>query len=488
MRKHILIVDDEELFREICQEMLGERGYRVSVSEDAIAALAILQSERVDLLVADITLPGMDGLSMIEQVRRSQPNLPAIVITGFLNQENMLRSLNLGVCGFLTKPFFYDELFQSVEKALENSAATRNQLLLDHYLPLIRLGEEILVQNRDSLFQRTLVTALDIALLQSGATQGFIAAPDESGVVTLAAASGFNPEDQPHLMSYLRKVQATVNIGSHNPDDGKPQDLTSDKVLPGSETLIVRLPGITPDAFLVLAHPNNDPNFSAEERKLAHLLGVQTAIALKQDAALRKSENSGGIDAATLTDLASAMVPTEAGIHPQQRAILAGLAKQLARTLGLDLATQQSVINAVLFHDLGKAFVPHNLLLKPGPLTDDEWHQVRPYVSLGAERLSRVGTLAAVAPVVAAHRERWDGDGYPNRHSGTQIPLAAAIVAVVTSWGAMQSPRPYRDALPAEMAAEELRNGSGRAFHPEVVNALLSAVGYTTVQLRANGA
>ncbi len=484
MRKHILIVDDEALFREICQEMLGERGYRVSVAEDVPSALAILQGERVDLLVADITLPGTDGLSMIEQVRQTQPDLPAIVITGFLTQENMLRSLNLGVHGFLTKPFFYDELFQSVEKALEESAATKNQLLVDHYLPLIRLGEEILLQDHDSLFSRTLGTALEIALLQTGATQGFVAVPDSSGAVSLAAASGFKPEEQPRLMGYLRQVQGMVDQLPHNAESGEPQDLVSGNIITGYETLVVRLPGITPGAFLVLARPGSDPEFTHEERQLAHLLGVQTAIALRQDVALRGGESSSGIDAATLTDLASALIPPEVSIDPERRAALAGLAKELARSLGLDATVQQAVITATLFHDLGKAFVPREALLKNGPLNDAEWEQVRPYVTMGAEKLARAGSLAVAAPLVAAHRERWDGGGYPQRRSGPQIPMAAYIVSAVTSWGAMQSPRPYREALPAEMAAEELRNGMGRAFHPEVVNALLTAIGHGAAQAR----
>lgn len=481
MRKHILIVDDEELFREICQEMLAERGYRVSVAEDASAALAVLRNDRVDLLVADITLPGMDGLTLIEQVRRTQPDLPAIVITGFLTQENMLRSLNLGVHGFLTKPFFYDELFQSVERAIEDATATRTQVLVDHYLPLIRLGEEILSQSHESLFGRTLNAALDVALLQTGATQGFIAVPDEPGGPQLGAAAGFSPEEQPRLTGYMQTARAALDQATPVPDAGEPGDVLSASVISGMECLLTRLPGVTPTGFLLLARPGADPAFSDEERKLSHLLAVQAAIALNQDRALRRGGRGGELTA--LAELAACLVPAEAGLPPARRGELARLGADVARALACSEATQNAVHVAILCHDLGKSFVPASLLAKPGPLADAEWAQVRPYVALGAERLARSAALSAAAHLVANHRERWDGRGYPNGRSGTEVSLGAYIVGAVTSWGAMQAPRPYRDPLPPDMAAEELRGGVGRAYHPDVVNALLDAAGQQATRI-----
>jgi len=479
MRQHILIVDDEQLFREICQEMLGERGYRVSVAEDVPSGMAVLQQERVDLLVVDITLPGVDGLTMVEQVRSSQPDIPSIVITGFLNQENMLRSLNLGVRGFLTKPFFYDELFQAVDRALGDSAATRNQLLVDHYLPLIQLGEEILKQNDDALFGHTLGTALEIALMQTSATQGFIAIPEAGGVTQLAAASGFPPEEQPHLISYLQQVQNALEKIPHDPSSNEPQDLVQSGLIATMDTLVVRLPGVSPTGLLVLAQPiSNDSSFTAEERKLTHLLSVQIAIAIKQNNSL--SSNGSAANTSSLNDLACALVPSQAGLNHSARKDLAALAAQLADTLGCNAATRQAVVYATLFHDLGKAFIPANILAKPGPLDPSETATIHPYVTLGAERLARAGELAAAAPLVAAHRERYDGTGYPQRRKGSEIPLAVYIVAAVTAWGAMRAPRPYRDALPPAMAAEELRRETGHAYHPRVVSALLAATGQPT--------
>jgi response regulator RpfG family c-di-GMP phosphodiesterase len=474
MRRHILIVDDEELFREICREMLEERGYRVSVATDAPSALTVLGAEPVDLLVADITLPGMDGLTLVEQVHEAHPGLPAIVITGFLTQENMLRSLNLGVRGFLTKPFFYDELFVAVEKALEHSEATRNELLMHHYLPMIRLGEEILAADHDELFTTTLGTVLKIALQQTGATHGFVAvAPSPQDRLELVRSAGFSREEQPRLPGYLAAVQRGLA--------GDVEEVTSNDLIPGMNTLALRMPGNARRfGVLVLARPKNEDSFASEECNLARLLAVQAAIALHHHESHGRAIE-GSVEAAqALTELAGALLPPEAG-HPAgtRLAELADLGARVARALSCPPDVQRAVRQAVIFHNLGKVALPPGLLLKPSALDEVERAQMRTYPEAGAERLVRVGPLREAAPLVAAQRERWDGGGYPEGTKGTDIPLGARIVGVVGAWGAMRSNRPYRPELSADEAVAVIRGGAGTAYCPDVVEGFFRAVGTT---------
>jgi response regulator RpfG family c-di-GMP phosphodiesterase len=475
MRRHILIVDDEELFREICREMLEERGYRVSLAADAPVALAILKREPVDLLVADITLPGMDGLALIEKVHEVRPGLPAIVITGFLTEKNMLRSLNLGVRGFLTKPFFYDELFVAVEKALEHSQATRNELLLHHYRPIIHLGEEILAADPETLFSTTLRTALRIGLQQTGATHGFIALPAADGGARfeLGAAMGFGPEDQPHMPAYLEAVRRALS--------GDAEEVASLDLIPGMNALAVRMPGgARRPGALVFARPKGEETFGDEERNLARLLAVQAAIAIHHhDAHGREAEHSH--DAArTVVALAGALLPPQSGhFAGQTLAALAAVGVRVAEALKCAPEDRLAVRDALTFHNLGKAFLPPELLTRPGPLTQAEWSIMHTYPAKGAEVLARVESLRAAAPLVAAQRERWDGAGYPAGTAGEAIPLAARIVAVVSAWGAMTSARPYRAALARAEAAKALKSEAGHAFCPRVVEAFLGTGGGT---------
>lgn len=465
MRRHILIVDDEELFREICRDMLDERGYRVTVTADAAAGMQVIATDAVDLLVADITLPGMDGLTMIEQVRELHPEIPAIVITGFLNQENMLRSLNLGVRGFLTKPFFYDELFQAVERALAQSQATRNQVLLHHYLPMIHLGEEILSVDHNELFAKTLSTALKIGLQQTGATQAFLAVTGPDGTLELATSLGVAPEEEPRLTEYLVAIRNAL---------GSQDETLADDLLPGMTTLAVRMPGNTHFAMLVLARPKDLGGFQVEERKLARLLAIQAAIALHHQGSAAMVVSEAKDMRQVVCGLAHALAPEQTlGASGDDLARLGDLAVRVAKRLDMDTRDHETVRCATVLHGLGKVLTPPDLMGKPAPLTDAETAQVRAYVTLGAERLERTPILAPAAPYVAAHRERWDGTGYPEGLQGEAIPLGARIIGAVSAWGALTSARPYRKALTPEQAADTLRAGSGKSFDPAVVDALL---------------
>jgi putative nucleotidyltransferase with HDIG domain len=156
-----------------------------------------------------------------------------------------------------------------------------------------------------------------------------------------------------------------------------------------------------------------------------------------------------------------------------------GLARAVAVELGLDSARRfHDVEMAALLHDIGKIHVQNEILNKPGALTPDEWAVMRRHAEVGAEMLERVGgALAAVAPSVRHHHERWDGSGYPSGLAGEEIPLVARIIAVCDAYNAMTTDRPYRRALGRAAALAELDRCAGGQFDPAVVRALHAIVG-----------
>jgi HD-GYP domain-containing protein (c-di-GMP phosphodiesterase class II) len=138
-------------------------------------------------------------------------------------------------------------------------------------------------------------------------------------------------------------------------------------------------------------------------------------------------------------------------------------------------------------HDVGKIATPTELLLRPGPLSSDEWHVMRSHATIGARMLEKTATLRSFAPIVRAHHERFDGEGYPDRIRGEAIPLVARVVAVSDAFHAMISKRPYRQPISVPSAVRELRRGSGTQWDERVVEAMLSIVepaGSTIVPLR----
>lgn len=143
----------------------------------------------------------------------------------------------------------------------------------------------------------------------------------------------------------------------------------------------------------------------------------------------------------------------------------------LAAYLGGDALAQDAVL-----HDLGKIQVPEEILYKPGPLDKAERAVMERHPVWGAEILETVPPLHHAIPVTRHHHERYDGEGYPDRLAGEQIPLAARIVCVVDAFDAMVSDRPYRRGLPVEEACRIIRDGAGTQFDPRAAEAFLRIV------------
>jgi excisionase family DNA binding protein len=118
-RSRILLVDDEESIRRLLSRML-ESAYDVEVAPDGEAAIRLLREPdtHYDLLISDLNMPGMDGLSLIREAQRIDSTLPAIVITGYPSESTAIEALNLGVAGYLTKPFGTTQVMAAAAKAL----------------------------------------------------------------------------------------------------------------------------------------------------------------------------------------------------------------------------------------------------------------------------------------------------------------------------------------------------------------------------------
>ena len=149
---------------------------------------------------------------------------------------------------------------------------------------------------------------------------------------------------------------------------------------------------------------------------------------------------------------------------------------RLAKTLGLSEQQQAIAVLAGMLHDIGKIATPSELLLKPGALTEDEWEVMRAHAPIGGKMLERLPSLRQFAPIVRAHHERVDGNGYPDRLAGAEIPMIARVVAVSDSFHAMISKRPFRQPIPVPLALGELRRGAGTQWDAAVVAAMLSIV------------
>ncbi len=164
---------------------------------------------------------------------------------------------------------------------------------------------------------------------------------------------------------------------------------------------------------------------------------------------------------------------TETEGHTQR---VTDLAVRLARAAGMSEEHIAHLRRGALLHDMGKLGIPDSILLKPGPLDEQEWEIMRTHPVLARDMLEPIAYLRPALDIPYCHHEKWDGSGYPRGLKGQEIPLAARIFAVVDVYDALTSDRPYRPAWTKEAALAYIREQSGAHFDPRMVDLFLQIV------------
>lgn len=140
----------------------------------------------------------------------------------------------------------------------------------------------------------------------------------------------------------------------------------------------------------------------------------------------------------------------------------------VAEKLGFDEHTRKILIQAAYIHDIGKINIPKEVLIKSKPLTDDEWKSLREHPQNAVDIIKNVSLLEEVVPIILQHHERYDGTGYPQGLKGEEIHYLARLLAVIDSFDAMTSNRPYQKRLSYTKAIEEIKLNSGTQFDPDL--------------------
>ncbi len=150
---------------------------------------------------------------------------------------------------------------------------------------------------------------------------------------------------------------------------------------------------------------------------------------------------------------------------------------QLAHAVGIKADELVHVRRGAFLHDIGKMGIPDEILLKPGPLTEEEWVIMRKHPEMACQMLSKIAYLKPALEIPYGHHEKWDGSGYPQGLQGKDIPLAARVFAIVDVWQALTSDRVYRKAWPEVEVLKYIADHRGTHFDPVVVDIFLRMLG-----------
>ena len=213
--------------------------------------------------------------------------------------------------------------------------------------------------------------------------------------------------------------------------------------------------------------------FGEADAVLAEAIAASLGSALHRAQLIEELESAFSTTLALLTSTVEAKDDYTAN-HGED---VAELAERVALRIGLDAAEARDVRLAAMLHDVGKVAVPSEILLKPGPLTEEEWVVMRGHAAAGGDLVARIAAFAHLAPAVRASHERYDGRGYPDGLAGEAIPLAARIISACDTYDAIITDRPYRPARTPAEAVAELLAVSGAQLDPVAVGALIEEIG-----------
>lgn len=312
----------------------------------------------------------------------------------------------------------------------------------------------------------TMILRIAIELLE--AEKGLLLSrtdEDGDGSLDLLAQEGF--ENDPSRSRVADRFARTVIDKDETIRENEVDVPTGDASAADREiSNLVAIPIYVQDEFNgVVVVANREGGFVEHEDEVLLALGDH-AGALLQNTRLRGDLRVSYLT--TIRILADALEAKDPFLRGHSNDVSSYVAA-VARHLDIAERQREELVFASLLHDVGKIGISERILLKPAPLSPEEYNIVKLHPRIGFRLVEQVPSLSGIAKAVLYHHERWDGRGYPDGLQGDEIPVEARLIAVADAFSAMTSDRPYRGRMPLEEALSELERGAGSQFDPRIV-------------------
>lgn len=434
-QRSVLFVDDEPGVVEAFVRAFRQEDFTVRTAGSAAEALAVLEREPVDVVVADERMPGMSGSELLARVSRAYPSVYQIMLSGQAGMDTAVRLLNEGnIWRFLTKPCPAPVLAGVIREALGDKGRRERLLALSS--------------------RAASICSLD---LEPGSGTWTWSAP-AAGLFSLAPGEGLDS---------LEALLARVHAQDRPRVRERFQDFLDGG--PGCE-LIYRLALAGGAERWISQTADVLPGEAGQPGRVLAVFADVTGR-MRQEEAIREGLDRLRATLEKTVSALSAMAEKRDLYTAGHQARVAAIAQAICRRMGLDPNRTEGVRTAAILHDIGKIAVPSEYLVKPAALSPLERAIVQVHPQAGHDILKDIPFPWPVAAMVLQHHERMDGSGYPSGLRGEAIMPEARILAVADVMEAISSHRPYRAALGGAAALVELTRHTGTLYDPEAAAA-----------------
>lgn len=463
----ILVVDDEDSIREVLTDFLTMEGYSVLAVSNGEDAVVRLESEEFDAILLDMKMPGMDGLELLDHIRRIRPRTFAVMMTGYGTVETAISAMKRGADDYVLKPFKVQDVINLLQRGLERRELEQENIQLREAIELYELSEKMSATLDPEEIQDILI---DTARAQLDADAASIWIRNGRFRCVRRWMRADLEREQAELMARVDTEDLERRIDSGDPLilwGEEARELFGDHdatQLFGLLCVPLRNNNITVGLMVVFAF-DEKRSFREGKRKMLTVLGGRASAAIENARLYRELQTTFK---QTIQALANLLEDKDPYTHGHSHRV-SKYAVMIAEGLGLPDKEVEVIADSALMHDIGKLGIRYEDLNKAEPLTEGEYEMFKSHTTRGKWILEPISFLHELIPGVYHHHERWDGKGYPLGLAGEDIPLMGRILAIADTYDAMTSHRAYRRALPHDVAVREIQAFAGRQFDPQLV-------------------